>query len=272
VRDRIDNSHALIAILHRKTGSPCGSRWVDQEIAYAMGRHKQLLWLVEDGLKLTGMEGDLEYLPFTRSGGKLSAENQFYKRLKEYAHSAASNIAQNGLYFPETVYANPDRVGFSTNIMLARRSLITSGIGLLPITDTCHPQVVERLVRDREFTVRIVLSDPQHKSVRQRAVDEKDDPSHLAKDVAKIAIRYLCDDRLTEAIRQKRLLIQFSSIYPTDRRTRRRSFIDSPPKGVVFEANHAAGAEECHGRLTAMDSPHDTIFFDKLLEVRWLGV
>jgi len=50
----------------------CTSEWIIQESGYALGKKMKLMFLVEDGLTgLRGLQGDLEFIPFSKSNPEL---------------------------------------------------------------------------------------------------------------------------------------------------------------------------------------------------------
>lgn len=213
VKRMINEADAFVAILHRRE-QPQSSRWVDQEIGFAMGRNKPILLLVEEGLDIEGIQGDLEYIPFTYMKNAVTIGAG---RLREYVRQAALRLHEQkfGQFLPDAVYSTAKSIAFNAVIANATREIFAVGLGMQPIVDTCDRDIFRRLADNRSLKVTIVLSDPRAMTSRLRAEDEGDEPENLVRDVAKIAIRYLGNKELQGDLSSGRLVFRFTKVYPT---------------------------------------------------------
>jgi len=213
VKQRINEVDAFIAIIHKRKDSQT-SRWVDQEMGYAMGRNKPILLFVEKSLNLKGIEGELEYISFVNTR---NAFNLDMERLREYVKQAAIRIQEQqlGQFLPDAVHRTAKSIDFAAAVAGCRREIVAVGIGMTLIVDTCDRDIFRRIRDNKNLKVTIVLSDPRANTSRMRAKDEGDQPNALCGDVAKIAIRYLGKAEMGNALSTGRLVFKFSKVYPT---------------------------------------------------------
>lgn len=220
VMRRIREADALIAIVQaRKAGRT--SRWVDQEIGYALGCEKVVLRFInEDATSSTkGIEGESNYVTFKATSEGLVDDSKLQTDISQYLKDAKKKIEDRRHTFlqADRIFRDPSLGGFADVLRNSKTQMIVAGIAVQPIADLLQPAIAKKLQNDHEFMATIVLSDPCAPEPRERESDEKlgTEKGQMARDVAKIALRYLTEPKLTEAIESGRLSILFFPRYPT---------------------------------------------------------
>lgn len=127
VIERIDESDFFIAVFTKDKKIDTGlfnknkiyttSCWVIQESGFALGRDKEVIFIVEQGIELPSLQGDLEYVSFNRTSlnkpfiqlAQMLTKIKARKGSVTVSQSSDSSKNENEVITTENIEHNPDK-------------------------------------------------------------------------------------------------------------------------------------------------------------------